>query len=102
MRIIEVSEPSNWFCTGYIPGGAHQKARAFLDEGAVGDVVTGTAHVMSHRMEDGTQIQISFLPVPGNVGYWTILCDEPCSAFGTGQTGRRFDYSGQRHTYDPF
>ena len=33
-------------------GGAHQKARAFLDEGAVGDVVAGTAHVMSHGMED--------------------------------------------------
>ena len=33
-------------------GGAHQKARAFLDEGAVGDIVAGTAHVMSHGMED--------------------------------------------------
>ena len=32
-------------------GGAHQKARAFLDDGAVGDIVAGTAHVMSHGME---------------------------------------------------
>ena len=32
-------------------GGAHQKARAFLDEGVIGDIVAGTAHVMSHGME---------------------------------------------------
>tara|TARA_B100001057_G_scaffold190157_1_gene190938 strand:- start:256 stop:1386 length:1131 start_codon:yes stop_codon:yes gene_type:complete len=32
-------------------GGAHQKARAFLDEGAVGEIIAGTAHVMSKGME---------------------------------------------------
>ena len=33
-------------------GGAHQAARAALDAGTIGKVVTGTAHVMSHGMED--------------------------------------------------
>ncbi|WP_415921148.1 Gfo/Idh/MocA family protein [Tateyamaria sp. SN6-1] len=33
-------------------GGAHQAARAALDAGRIGKVVTGTAHVMSHGMED--------------------------------------------------
>jgi predicted dehydrogenase len=32
-------------------GGAHQLARAYLDEGMIGDVVAGTAAVMSHGME---------------------------------------------------
>ncbi|MEL6598135.1 MAG: Gfo/Idh/MocA family oxidoreductase [Pseudomonadota bacterium] len=32
-------------------GGTHQQARALLDEGAIGSVVAGTAHVMSHGME---------------------------------------------------
>ena len=33
-------------------GGSHQQARALIDQGAIGDVVAGTAHVMSHGMED--------------------------------------------------
>ncbi|MEM7630730.1 MAG: Gfo/Idh/MocA family oxidoreductase [Pseudomonadota bacterium] len=33
-------------------GGAHQAARAALDAGEIGKVVTGTAHVMSRGMED--------------------------------------------------
>ena len=32
-------------------GGAHQAARAAIDAGKVGDIVGGTAHVMSHGME---------------------------------------------------
>lgn len=32
-------------------GGAHQLARRLLDEGAVGTITAGTAHVMSHGME---------------------------------------------------
>lgn len=32
-------------------GGAHQLARAKIDEGLIGDVVAGTCHVMSHGME---------------------------------------------------
>ena len=32
-------------------GGSHQLARAGIDEGLVGDIVTGTCHVMSHGME---------------------------------------------------
>ena len=32
-------------------GGAHQLARAKVDEGLIGDVVAGTAYVMSHGME---------------------------------------------------
>ena len=32
-------------------GGAHQLARVRLDEGIIGDVISGTAHVMSHGME---------------------------------------------------
>lgn len=32
-------------------GGAHQAARATLDSGAVGQIVGGTCHVMSHGME---------------------------------------------------
>lgn len=32
-------------------GGAHQLARARIDEGLVGDIVAGTCHVMSHGME---------------------------------------------------
>ena len=32
-------------------GGAHQQARALIDQGALGDIVGGTAHVMSHGME---------------------------------------------------
>ena len=32
-------------------GGAHQRARAALDEGRVGRITAGTAHVMSRRME---------------------------------------------------
>jgi predicted dehydrogenase len=33
-------------------GGAHQLARAALDDGQIGEVVGGTCHVMSHGMED--------------------------------------------------
>ncbi len=33
-------------------GGAHQHARHLIDTGAVGKVTGGTAHVMSHGMED--------------------------------------------------
>ncbi|KIC51444.1 Gfo/Idh/MocA family oxidoreductase [Tateyamaria sp. ANG-S1] len=32
-------------------GGAHQAARAAIDAGEIGEVVAGTAHVMSHGME---------------------------------------------------
>lgn len=32
-------------------GGAHQMARAMIDEGAVGSIIAGTCHVMSHGME---------------------------------------------------
>ncbi|MDJ0827430.1 MAG: Gfo/Idh/MocA family oxidoreductase [Rhodobacter sp.] len=32
-------------------GGAHQHARALIDDGKVGEIVAGTAHVMSHGME---------------------------------------------------
>ena len=32
-------------------GGSHQAARAAIDSGDIGDVVAGTAHVMSHGME---------------------------------------------------
>jgi predicted dehydrogenase len=32
-------------------GGVHQQARATIDEGVIGDVVAGSAHVMSHGME---------------------------------------------------
>lgn len=32
-------------------GGAHQQARALIDEGAVGRIVSGTCHVMSYGME---------------------------------------------------
>ena len=32
-------------------GGVHQQARAKIDEGLIGDVTAGTAHVMSHGME---------------------------------------------------
>lgn len=32
-------------------GGAHQRARAVLDEGLIGDVVAGSCHMMSHGME---------------------------------------------------
>ena len=32
-------------------GGAHQLARAFIDEGGVGQITSGTCHVMSHGME---------------------------------------------------
>ena len=32
-------------------GGAHQQARALIDQGALGDIIAGTAHVMSHGME---------------------------------------------------
>ncbi|GAB4359408.1 MAG: Gfo/Idh/MocA family oxidoreductase [Oricola sp.] len=32
-------------------GGAHQLARAVIDDGLIGDVVAGTCHVMSHGME---------------------------------------------------
>lgn len=32
-------------------GGAHQHARALIDEGSVGQIISGTAHVMSHGME---------------------------------------------------
>lgn len=35
-----------------ILGGSHQQARALIDDGAIGDVIAGTAHVMSHGMED--------------------------------------------------
>ncbi len=33
-------------------GGAHQHARHLIDSGAIGGVTNGTAHVMSHGMED--------------------------------------------------
>ena len=32
-------------------GGAHQQARALIDEGSVGDIIAGTCHVMNHGME---------------------------------------------------
>ena len=32
-------------------GGAHQQARALIDEGTIGKVVAGTCHVMGHGME---------------------------------------------------
>lgn len=32
-------------------GGAHQQARALIDDGAIGRVVAGTCHVMGHGME---------------------------------------------------
>ncbi|WP_299286109.1 Gfo/Idh/MocA family oxidoreductase [uncultured Tateyamaria sp.] len=32
-------------------GAAHQAARAAIDEGAIGNVISGTAHVMSHGLE---------------------------------------------------
>lgn len=32
-------------------GGAHQQARALIDEGAIGTIVSGTCHVMSFGME---------------------------------------------------
>lgn len=32
-------------------GGAHQQARQMIDAGKVGEIVAGTAHVMSHGME---------------------------------------------------
>ncbi|HUG60496.1 MAG TPA: Gfo/Idh/MocA family oxidoreductase [Methylomirabilota bacterium] len=32
-------------------GGAHQLARRMIDDGAIGEVTAGTAHVMSHGME---------------------------------------------------
>jgi predicted dehydrogenase len=32
-------------------GGAHQKARAAIDDGSVGKIVAGSCHVMSHGME---------------------------------------------------
>ena len=32
-------------------GGAHQQARALIDEGAVGKIIGGTCHVMGHGME---------------------------------------------------
>lgn len=33
-------------------GGSHQQARAILDAGEIGDVVSGTCHIMGHGMED--------------------------------------------------
>ncbi|MDA9208290.1 Gfo/Idh/MocA family oxidoreductase [Octadecabacter sp.] len=33
-------------------GGSHQQARAVLDAGDVGDIVSGTCHIMGHGMED--------------------------------------------------
>lgn len=42
-------------CVGSAPdtfmGGAHQLARALIDEGSVGRIIGGTCHVMSHGME---------------------------------------------------
>lgn len=32
-------------------GGAHQLSRALIDEGAVGQIISGTCHVMGHGME---------------------------------------------------
>lgn len=32
-------------------GGAHQQARALVDDGVIGDVVSGTCHVMSYGLE---------------------------------------------------
>ena len=32
-------------------GGAHQQARAIIDDGAIGRVIGGTCHVMNHGME---------------------------------------------------
>ena len=45
-------------------GGAHHKARSFLDEGAVGDIVAGTTNVMSHGMEDW-HLNPDFFFLPG-------------------------------------
>ena len=33
-------------------GGAHQQARALIDQGLLGEIISGTAHVMNHGMED--------------------------------------------------
>ena len=33
-------------------GGAHQQARALIDQGFLGEIIAGTAHVMNHGMED--------------------------------------------------
>ncbi len=33
-------------------GGSHQQARALLDAGEVGDIISGTCHIMGHGMED--------------------------------------------------
>lgn len=33
-------------------GGSHQQARAMLDAGEVGEIVSGTCHIMGHGMED--------------------------------------------------
>lgn len=45
-------------------GGAHQKARALVDEGAVGKLVGGTCHVMNHGME-GWHPNPDFFFLPG-------------------------------------
>lgn len=49
-------------------GGAHQHARRLLDEGAIGQVVAGTCHIMSHGMESWhPNPDFFFLPGAGPV-----------------------------------
>ncbi|MEM8786937.1 MAG: Gfo/Idh/MocA family oxidoreductase [Pseudomonadota bacterium] len=49
-------------------GGAHQQARALIDDGAVGRIVAGTAHVMSPGMESWhPNPDFFFLPGAGPV-----------------------------------
>jgi predicted dehydrogenase len=49
-------------------GGAHQAARKLIDEGALGTITSGTAHVMSHGMEDWhPNPDFFFLPGAGPV-----------------------------------
>jgi predicted dehydrogenase len=45
-------------------GGAHQRARAVIDEGRVGRILDGTAHVMGHGME-GWHPNPDFFFAPG-------------------------------------
>ncbi|WP_332714679.1 Gfo/Idh/MocA family protein [Pelagibacterium mangrovi] len=52
---LKVAAEANGVQVGCAPdtflGGAHQQARALIDEGTIGRIVSGTCHVMSHGME---------------------------------------------------
>ena len=54
-EILSTLSSNNRLRVGSAPdtflGGAHQLARAMLDEGQAGEIVAGTCHVMSHGME---------------------------------------------------